>query len=57
MDDNTAVSAEVIKATILAGTVPAAGVKSDLPPAYAPDTPEPGWAERDLLKRPTCRCR
>jgi aspartyl-tRNA(Asn)/glutamyl-tRNA(Gln) amidotransferase subunit A len=42
------VSAEILRATILAGTVaaPSAGA-SDLPPA-AFGTPEPGWAERDL---------
>lgn len=49
MDDTTAVSAQLIKATILAGTIPDGDRKSDLPPAYSPDTPEPGWAERDLL--------
>jgi aspartyl-tRNA(Asn)/glutamyl-tRNA(Gln) amidotransferase subunit A len=40
------VSAEVLRATILAGTV-ASSTASDLP-AAAFGTPEPGWAERDL---------
>jgi hypothetical protein len=40
------VSAEVLRTTILAGTVAAPGA-SDLP-AAAFGTPEPGWAERDL---------
>ncbi|WP_419760138.1 amidase [Acidisoma sp.] len=40
------VSPEVLRTTILAGTV-AAPSASDLPPA-AFGTPEPGWAERDL---------
>jgi aspartyl-tRNA(Asn)/glutamyl-tRNA(Gln) amidotransferase subunit A len=40
------VSAEVLRATILAGTV-ASPTASDLP-AAAFGTPEPGWAERDL---------
>ncbi len=48
MDDNAAVSAQVIKATILAGTIPAGDTASDLPPAHDPACPEPGWAERDL---------
>ena len=40
------ISAEVLRATILAGTV-ASPTASDLP-AAAFGTPEPGWAERDL---------
>ena len=44
------VSPEVLRTTILAGTVATdTGAKSDLPPAYAPATPEPSWAERDLF--------
>ncbi len=43
------VSAEVLRATILAGTV-AAPAASDLP-AAAFGTPEPGWAELDLRAR------
>jgi aspartyl-tRNA(Asn)/glutamyl-tRNA(Gln) amidotransferase subunit A len=44
-----AVSAETIRATLLAGTVaPPDNTPSELPPAYARATPEPGWAERDL---------
>jgi aspartyl-tRNA(Asn)/glutamyl-tRNA(Gln) amidotransferase subunit A len=46
---NQAVSAETIRATILAGTVASpGGAPSDLPPAHSTETPEPGWAERDL---------
>jgi len=46
---NQAVSAEVLRATILAGTVaPPSGAPSDLPPAHSPATPEPGWFERDF---------
>jgi aspartyl-tRNA(Asn)/glutamyl-tRNA(Gln) amidotransferase subunit A len=40
------ISADVLRATILAGTI-AAPAASDLP-AAAFGTPEPGWAERDL---------
>jgi hypothetical protein len=40
---------QVIRTTILAGTVPpATGAKSELPPACTPATPEPGWTERNL---------
>ncbi|HEY4040956.1 MAG TPA: amidase [Rhodopila sp.] len=46
---NQTVSAEIIRDTILAGTVaPAGGQVGDLPPAHSRVTPEPGWAERDL---------
>ena len=43
------VSASMIRATIMAGTVaPDTEAKSELPPAWSPATPEPGWADRDL---------
>ncbi len=43
------VSAQVLRSTILAGTIaPDAGAKSELPPPYAAATPEPAWFERDL---------
>ena len=46
---NQPVPADIIRATILAGTVASAGgAPSELPPAYSPSTPEPAWAERDL---------
>jgi aspartyl-tRNA(Asn)/glutamyl-tRNA(Gln) amidotransferase subunit A len=45
------VSAVVLRATILAGTIAEKSKRpSELPPAWAV-TPEPGWAERDLLAR------
>ncbi|MDQ0393347.1 amidase [Labrys monachus] len=46
---NRPVPPEVLRATILAGTIAAKPERpSELPPAWS-DTPEPGWAERDLL--------
>jgi len=46
---NETVSADVLRATILAGTLsPEAGRPTDLPPAWA-NAPEPGWMERDFL--------
>jgi aspartyl-tRNA(Asn)/glutamyl-tRNA(Gln) amidotransferase subunit A len=46
---NEPVSTEVLRSTILAGTVaPETGSKSELPPAYSASTPEPAWFERDL---------
>lgn len=47
MTATTAISAETIKATILAGTIghdTAAGPA--LPPAHDPACPEPGWIDR-----------
>ena len=53
MDDSNSgssgISAQVIRTTILAGTIaPATDTVSDLPPAHSSATPEPGWAEREL---------
>jgi aspartyl-tRNA(Asn)/glutamyl-tRNA(Gln) amidotransferase subunit A len=46
---NQPVPADIIRATILAGTVASVGgAPSELPPAHSPSTPEPAWAERDL---------
>jgi aspartyl-tRNA(Asn)/glutamyl-tRNA(Gln) amidotransferase subunit A len=46
---NPPVSPNLLKATILAGTIPSdTQAKSELPPAHSPATPEPGWFERDL---------
>jgi aspartyl-tRNA(Asn)/glutamyl-tRNA(Gln) amidotransferase subunit A len=45
---SAAVSPEVLRATILAGTVAAPSATPSELPAAAFGTPEPGWAERDL---------
>ena len=46
---NPPVSAEVLKATILAGTIGGeAPADIAFPPAHSQATPEPGWFERDL---------
>ena len=43
------VSAATLRATLMAGTVPAAFEgKSELPPAYAADCPEPSWMDRSF---------
>jgi aspartyl-tRNA(Asn)/glutamyl-tRNA(Gln) amidotransferase subunit A len=45
---SSSISPEVLRATILAGTVAATGAGPSELPAAAFGTPEPGWAERDL---------
>lgn len=42
------VAADVLRATILAGTVPSADTPSPFPPAWSAEAPEPGWFERDF---------
>ena len=43
---NKTVSADVLRATILAGTVPSSEARKPLPKAWSPEAPEPGWFER-----------
>jgi aspartyl-tRNA(Asn)/glutamyl-tRNA(Gln) amidotransferase subunit A len=45
------VSADVLRATILAGTVPTPATRTPLPTAWSKDPPEPGMFERDFAAK------